>query len=103
QYCVPQRQLVVYSSEHDGLDPFLPKGSRPSSRQTTTSSAIATPRLFQVEVATSSQRLSWRPPSSPVLFSRPPSWPVLSWRRPSWQVPSWPACRHRNRHRRGGP
>jgi hypothetical protein len=28
QYCVPQRQLVVYSSEHDGLDPFLPRGSR---------------------------------------------------------------------------
>ena len=43
--------LVIYRSEHDGLDPFLPKGSRPSSRQTTTSSATATPRLFQVEVA----------------------------------------------------
>ena len=44
-------RLVIYRSEHDGLDPFLPKGSRPSSRQTTTSSATATPRLFQVEVA----------------------------------------------------
>src|SRR5215207_3533329 len=51
QDCIPQRQLVIYSSEHDGLDPFLPKGSRPSSRQTTTTSATATPRLFQVEVA----------------------------------------------------
>ena len=45
------RQLVIYSSKHDGLDPFSPKGSRPSSRQTTTRSATATPRLFQVEVA----------------------------------------------------
>ncbi len=47
----PTTTVVIYRSEHDGRDPFLPKGSRPSSRQTTTSSATATPRLFQVEVA----------------------------------------------------
>ena len=45
---VPQRRLVTYSSEHDGLDPFWPRGSRSSSRPHSPTSGTATPRLFQI-------------------------------------------------------
>src|SRR4051812_31278661 len=31
---IPQRPLVICSSDHNGLDPFSPMRSRPSSRQT---------------------------------------------------------------------
>jgi len=45
EHRLPQRHLIAYGTEHDGLDPFLPKGSRRSSRSTAPVAGIATCRL----------------------------------------------------------
>jgi hypothetical protein len=44
-----RRRLIAYRTEHDGLDPFQHKGSRPSSARRPEDPRSAT-RVFQVEV-----------------------------------------------------
>jgi hypothetical protein len=39
----PQRRLITYSTEHDGLDPFSPKGPKPSSLLSTVHPRINSP------------------------------------------------------------
>jgi hypothetical protein len=67
---LPQRRTIANRTEHDGLDPFQHKGSRPSSARRPEDPRSAA-RVFQVEVARPSgppaacSTCSWRVPASP--------------------------------------